>query len=49
MLEGLEDIDWGSLGHAYGTATDVPDLLRALASPLPKERELVGRQPSIDR
>jgi HEAT repeat protein len=38
MLESLEDIDWGSLHHAYGAASDVPDLLRALASPLSEER-----------
>ncbi|MEW4567779.1 HEAT repeat domain-containing protein [Tautonia sp. JC769] len=33
MLEGLDAIDWPSLTHAYGEATDVPDLLRALLSP----------------
>jgi HEAT repeat protein len=38
MLEGLEDIDWGKLNHAYGAATDVPDLLRTLASPTRQER-----------
>lgn len=32
MLEGLDQIDWGQIKHAYGPATDVPDLLRALAS-----------------
>jgi hypothetical protein len=32
MLEGLDDIDWSKLGHAYGPASDVPDLLRSLAS-----------------
>src|SRR5437764_147046 len=30
MLEGLERVDWARLRHAYGPATDVPDLLRAL-------------------
>lgn len=30
MLEGLDSIDWASLQHAYGTASDVPDLLRSL-------------------
>ncbi len=39
MLEGLDEVDWSSLTHAYGDATDVPDLLRALLSPNPKERE----------
>ncbi|MFN8489872.1 MAG: hypothetical protein U0350_19965 [Caldilineaceae bacterium] len=32
MLEGLDQINWGLLKHAHGPATDVPDLLRALAS-----------------
>jgi hypothetical protein len=30
MLEGLERVDWARLQHAYGPATDVPGLLRAL-------------------
>jgi len=38
MLKGLEAINWGSLHHAYWTASDVPPLLRALASPRRKER-----------
>lgn len=33
MLEGLDQINWGELGHAYGSAEDLPDLLRQLASP----------------
>lgn len=32
MLEGLETIDWDNLRHAYGPATDVPDLIRDLAA-----------------
>ena len=32
LLESLHEIDWGKLGHAYGEANDVPDLIRALAS-----------------
>lgn len=32
MLEGLDEVDWGNPTHAYGPATDVPDLIRALAS-----------------
>ena len=32
MLEELDLIDWGKLRHAYGPATDVPGLLRDLAS-----------------
>jgi hypothetical protein len=31
MLEGLGAIDWTSLEHAYGGASDVPDLLHDLA------------------
>jgi hypothetical protein len=39
MLEGLDKIDWSRLGHAYGSAEDVPDLLRQLASEDADERE----------
>jgi hypothetical protein len=35
MLDGLDDISWQSLRHAYGSASDVPVLLRALAVPGP--------------
>lgn len=31
MLEGIDHIDWASLEHAYGDASDVPDLLRRLS------------------
>lgn len=31
ILDGLDAIDWESIEHAYGSATDVPPLLRALA------------------
>ena len=31
MLEGLDDIDWHGLSHAYGPADDVPGTLRMLA------------------
>ncbi len=31
--DGIADIDWSSLSHAYGPATDVPDLLRSLWDP----------------
>ena len=30
MLEGLDDIDWSKLSHAYGSATNVPALLRKM-------------------
>ncbi|GGQ25153.1 hypothetical protein BKA00_002522 [Actinomadura coerulea] len=31
-LTGLDDVDWSTLGHAYGSADDTPDILRALAA-----------------
>jgi hypothetical protein len=37
MLEGLDAIDWASLTHAHGEATNVPGLLRWLLS---EEREV---------
>ncbi|MFD9122647.1 HEAT repeat domain-containing protein [Streptomyces bottropensis] len=41
MLTGIDDVDWASLGHAYtDSATDVPDLLRGLASDDPAERDI---------
>ncbi|MFJ6657487.1 HEAT repeat domain-containing protein [Streptomyces sp. NPDC091377] len=39
MFTGIDDIDWPSLRHAYGSARDVPELLRGLASEDPAERE----------
>jgi hypothetical protein len=33
MLETLNSVPWSKLEHAYGEASDVPDLIRALASP----------------
>ena len=38
-LAGIEDVGWASMNHAYGDASDVPDLLRGLASPDPAERD----------
>lgn len=38
MFEGLDDIDWSLLEHAYGTAEEIPGLLRALRSPHSEER-----------
>src|SRR5262245_32636478 len=38
-FEGLHDIDWASMHHAYGTAEEVPGLLEALASDDAEERE----------
>ncbi|QDT17702.1 hypothetical protein [Alienimonas californiensis] len=31
-LAGLEEVPWADLTHAYGSASDVPDLLRTLVS-----------------
>lgn len=38
MLETLDAIEWSSLTHAYGKATDVPGVLRSLLSTDQKER-----------
>jgi hypothetical protein len=40
MLETLDTIDWSSLHHAYGEASDVPGFLRALLSEDEEEREI---------
>jgi hypothetical protein len=32
VLQGLDDIDWASLGSASGTADDLPAMLRAIAA-----------------
>jgi HEAT repeat protein len=39
VLKTLDAIDWKSLNHAYGEASDVPKLLRALASDHAGKRE----------
>lgn len=39
MFTGIDEVDWASMGHAYGPADDVPGLLRGLASADPAERE----------
>ncbi|UXX98011.1 HEAT repeat domain-containing protein (plasmid) [Streptomyces sp. AD2-2] len=38
MFDGLHDIDWAPMEHAYGSAEEVPALLRALRSPDVGER-----------
>lgn len=38
MLERLDDVPWDTLEHAYGSAEDVPGLLRQLLSSDPKVR-----------
>ncbi|MER7480652.1 HEAT repeat domain-containing protein [Streptomyces sp. NPDC126510] len=39
MFRGMDEVDWASLRHAYGSAEDVPGLLRGLASADPAERQ----------
>ena len=39
MFGRLDEVDWSSLRHAYGEASDVPDLIRSLAAPDRKTRE----------
>ncbi|MEU3693638.1 PBS lyase [Streptomyces narbonensis] len=39
MFTGIDDVDWASMDHAYGDASDVPELLRGLASADAAERE----------
>ena len=38
-LRELADVDWATVSHAYGSATDVPALLRAFVSDVPDHRE----------
>ncbi|MEV6836238.1 HEAT repeat domain-containing protein [Streptomyces sp. NPDC051133] len=38
MFTGIDEVDWASMRHAYGSAQDVPGRLRALASADPAER-----------
>ncbi|KAB2350781.1 PBS lyase [Actinomadura rudentiformis] len=40
MFNELDEVDWASMKHAYGPATDVPDLLRGLLSADAAEREI---------
>jgi HEAT repeat protein len=39
MLEGLDAVNWAALGHAYGSAEDVPWLLRQVRSADARIRE----------
>jgi hypothetical protein len=39
VLEGLDDVPWRKLRHAFGGAGDVPDAIRALRSDDPDVRE----------
>jgi hypothetical protein len=44
LLAGLSDINWAVDQHAYGKATEVPALLRALVSPDAEHREAACRR-----
>ncbi len=44
MLETLDAVDWTALEHAYGEATDVPDIVRALASRDERVRDQAFRE-----
>jgi hypothetical protein len=39
MFEHLDAIDWATLSHAYGSAEDVPTLIRNLSAPDPDTRD----------
>ncbi|MFD4623263.1 HEAT repeat domain-containing protein [Streptomyces sp. NPDC058475] len=39
VFTGIDEVDWASMHHAYGSAEDVPEFLRGLASPCSQERE----------
>jgi hypothetical protein len=39
MWEGLDAVDWAGLEHNYGSAADVPELLRRCVSPDPVDAE----------
>ncbi|MFJ8210363.1 HEAT repeat domain-containing protein [Streptomyces sp. NPDC096033] len=39
MWVGLDEVDWAGLRHNYGSAEDVPDLLRRCAGPDPIDAE----------
>jgi hypothetical protein len=39
MLDNLDQVPWSTLQHAYGEAGDIPNLIRALVSNDPNERE----------
>jgi hypothetical protein len=39
MFNGLRDVDWSSMHHAYGPADEVPALLLALRSAGAAERD----------
>jgi hypothetical protein len=44
MLDGLDAVDWSALEHAYGAATDLPELLRQAATESAEEAEEALRE-----
>src|SRR5262245_30755931 len=44
MFAGLDEINWSALTHAYGSAEDVPGLLRQRASSNPEEASEAGSE-----
>ena len=42
MLEGLDEVSWADLSHAYGSADDVPVLLRRAGSGGDEARAAIG-------
>src|SRR5262245_22559878 len=40
LWDEIETVSWANLHHAYGPATDVPDLLRALMNPEAASRDI---------
>jgi|GEM_PF-5826364 len=40
MLDGLDNVNWSELEHAYGEASNVPDMIRGLLSDDPEMREI---------
>ena len=44
MLDELDSLDWASVSHAYGAATDVPAQIRSLQSPEKGERDAALQQ-----
>ncbi|WP_406635305.1 HEAT repeat domain-containing protein [Amycolatopsis sp. WGS_07] len=49
VFAGLDKVDWARMAHAYGPATDVPDMIRGLVSPDPavRERALDGMEGAV--
>ncbi|HEX5595596.1 MAG TPA: hypothetical protein VFX61_06175 [Micromonosporaceae bacterium] len=39
VFAGLDRIDWAGMSHAYGSAVEVPELLRGLVAEDPARRE----------